>query len=172
MVKMPSREFIREWLDYDPVTGVFTWKKEPRPTRPLIGAVAGGASRKNGYAFIKLRGFRQIGAHRLAFIYFCGRIPDGFEVDHIDNNPANNAILNLRLATSSEQKQNKRVQSNNRCGLKGAYYHEAHKGKKWRSQIKVDGKYVFLGYYATPEEAHAAYREAADKHFGEFARAA
>ena len=96
----------------------------------------------------------------------------GAEIDHIDGNPSNNAIANLRLATSSQQKQNKRVQSNNRSGLKGAFYHACRKGKKWRSQIKVGDKLIFLGYFHTPEEAHAAYCEAAREYFGEFARTA
>ena len=52
------------------------------------------------------------------------------EVDHKDGNPSNNRLSNLRLATSRQQKQNKRVQSNNRARLKGAYYHAVHKGKQ------------------------------------------
>ena len=96
----------------------------------------------------------------------------GAEVDHKDTDPSNNAIWNLRLATSTEQKQNKKVQSNNRSGLKGAYYHACHKGKKWRSQIKVGDRLIFLGYFHTAIEAHEAYASAALEHFGEFARVA
>lgn len=115
-------------------------------------------------------------AHRLAWIYVHGLTIGGAEIDHIDGNPANNAIANLRLATSTQQKQNKRVQSNNRSGLKGAYYHACHKGKKWRSQIKVDRDgqkiLVFLGYFETAQQAHEAYAAAAIKYFGDFARVA
>ena len=96
----------------------------------------------------------------------------GAEIDHKDGDPSNNAIENLRLATSSQQKQNKGVQSNNRCGLKGAFYHACHKGKKWRSQIKVGDRLIFLGYFHTAMEAHEAYAAAAVEHFGEFARVA
>jgi hypothetical protein len=117
-------------------------------------------------------GHAQMGAHRLAWIYMYGPTIGGAEIDHIDGNPANNAIANLRLATSRQQKQNKRAQSNNRSGLKGAYYHACHKGKKWRSQIKVGDVLIFLGYFHTAEEAHAAYGEAALDYFGEFARTA
>ena len=38
------------------------------------------------------------------------------------------------------------------------------------SKIKKDGKAIYLGYYRTPEEAHAAYRAAARRLYGEFAR--
>jgi hypothetical protein len=170
-VKLPSQELVRAWLDYDQETGMLRWRKEPRPARPLIGKVA-GTLRNSGYVFIKLRGFCQMGAHRLAWIYVHGQTIGGAEIDHKDGDPRNNAIENLRLATSSQQKQNRKVQSNNRSGLKGAYYHAAHKGKKWRSQIKVGDQLIFLGYFQSPEEANAAYRSAAVSYFGEFARAA
>ncbi len=97
------------------------------------------------------------------------------EIDHKDTDPSNNRLDNLRLATSQEQKRNKKVQSNNRSGLKGAYYHACRKGKKWRSQIRIGPgreNLIFLGYYDTALEAHMAYRSAAIRHFGEFARAA
>ena len=167
---LPSQAVLREWLDYSPETGVFRWKKEPRPCRPLLGRSVGTI--KNGYLFIQVNGFGQVGAHRLAWIYMYGPTIGGGEIDHIDGNPSNNAIANLRLATSSQQKQNRRIQSNNRAGLKGAFYHACHKGKKWRSQIKVGDELIFLGYFHTAEEAHAAYGQAAMQHFGEFATTA
>jgi hypothetical protein len=167
---MPSQEELREHLSYDERTGEFRWKKQTRG-RKNCGDVAGTTNRY-GYTLIGIGGRRQLMAHRLAWVYCFGSIPDGFEIDHIDGNPANNAIMNLRLATSSQQKQNKRVQSNNRSGMKGAFYHACHKGKKWRSQIKVDGRYKFLGYFHTAQEAHEAYGRAAREHYGEFARVA
>lgn len=45
-----------------------------------------------------------------------------------------------------------------------------HKGKKWRTQIKVGDDVIFLGYFHTALEAHEAYGRAAVKYFGEFAR--
>lgn len=167
---MPARAVIIDWLHYSPSTGQFIWMKEP--TIAQDRHTEAGTTRKSGYVFIGFNDFGIIAAHRLAWVYMHGAIPDGMEVDHIDGNPSNNALDNLRLATSSQQKMNKRVQSNNRSGLKGAYYHACHKGKKWRSQIKVGPKLIFLGYFHTAEEAHAAYGAAALQHFGEFARVA
>lgn len=167
---MPPRAFVIEWLHYSPSTGVFTWMKEPTAAPQYKFNEAGG-QRANGYIYIGLND-EIIAAHRLAWVYMHGDIPEGMEVDHIDGDPSNNTIANLRLATSSQQKMNKRVQSNNRSGLKGAYYHACHKGKKWRSQIKVGSRLIFLGYFHTAEEAHAAYGAAAIEHFGEFARVA
>lgn len=172
MRKIPTQAVLHEWLVYNPETGVFRWKKNTARTK--IGDIAGTSRR--GYIWIAVNGSNQIGAHRLAWIYVHGMTIGGGEIDHRDTDPLNNAIWNLRLATSTQQKHNKKVQSNNRSGLKGAYYHACHKGKKWRSQIKIDenGKkrLIFLGYFHTAQEAHEAYGRAAVQHFGEFARAA
>lgn len=168
---LPTQAILREWFIYDSETGIFVWRKEPRKIGPYLGKVA-GHTRKTGYVFIGVPGFGLLGAHRLAWIYMHGLTIGGAEIDHIDGNPSNNAIANLRLATSSQQKQNKCVQSNNRSGLKGAFYHACRPGKKWRSQIKVGEKLHFLGYFETAEQAHEAYKAAAKEHFGEFARLA
>lgn len=157
--------------DYDPKTGVFVWKK--LSTKALQkrheGKVA-GTNGHDGRRRIYYRGTSH-NAARIAWVYMNGPIPDGMEVDHIDCDCTNDAIDNLRLATSSQQKMNKGAQSNNRAGLKGAFYHACRPGKKWRSQIKVKGLGLkFLGYYATAQEAHEAYIEACQKYFGEFAR--
>lgn len=169
---LPTQTILHEWFDYDPETGIFCWKKEPRKIGRRFGKPV-GTKTKFGYVLIGVPGFWQIQAHRLAWIYMHGLTIGGAEIDHKDGNPSNNAIGNLRLATSRQQKQNKRVQSNNRSGLKGAYYHAAHKGtKKWRTQIKVGNVLHFLGYFETAQEAHEAYGEAAKEHFGEFARSA
>lgn len=164
---MPSEAELRKLFAYNAETGRLHWAIEPRPARPLIGTPAGTKlPRGNVSIRIGKLGFRQM--HRIIWVMHNGPIPDGMEVDHIDQNPANNRISNLRLATSSQQKMNKGAQSNNRSGLKGAYYHACRRGKKWRSQIKVGSRLIFLGYHGTALEAHKAYAAAASTHFGEF----
>ncbi len=170
MRDLPPQSVVKDWLSYDPETGILVWRKEPRRSRPVIGTQA-GTTTPLGYIMVCLQG-QLIQAHRLAWLYVHGELSADVEIDHIDGNPTNNAISNLRLATSAQQKQNKRVQSNNVSGLKGAMYHAAHKGKKWRSQIKSGGRLIFLGYFHTAQEAHEAYGKAAREHFGEFARLA
>jgi len=56
----------------------------------------------------------------------------------------------------------------NKSGFKGVcrYRNE----ERFTAQIKVGGKHRHLGYFATAEEAHAAYCAAAQKYFGEYAR--
>lgn len=42
--------------------------------------------------------------------------------------------------------------------------------KRWRAQIQVNGKKIYLGNFVNKEEAAKAYDEASIKYFGEFAR--
>jgi hypothetical protein len=91
------------------------------------------------------------------------------QVDHVDStNPLNDRIENLRLASRSQNKANSTIYSNNSSGYKGVYWHR--QACKWKAQIGVNGKRVYLGLFNKREEAHAAYCEAAKKAFGAFAR--
>ena len=111
---------------------------------------------------------RTYGAHRIIFLWHHGYLPP--EVDHIDLNRGNNRIDNLRSATTQENQRNTRARRNNSSGFKGVVY-EKDRGT-WRALICLDRKKIHLGRFSTPEAAHAAYKKAADKHHGEFARAA
>lgn len=94
--------------------------------------------------------------------------PDGMQVDHINGDTLDNRRCNLRLATPAQNGRNRGKYPNNTSGFKGAFYHYG----RWQAGIRVDGKLMYLGTYNTPEEAHAAYCEAAKKYHGEFWRAA
>jgi hypothetical protein len=170
---LPSREFMSEWLDYNPDTGLFRWKKQPKKCcRPLIGRVAGTRTER-GYIALKPGDGNVYAAHRLAWVWVHGSIPEGLYIDHIDGNPSNNAISNLRLATALQNQHNMRKHAATRVGLKGVKYETSttHRSQnKWRSQINVNGKRIDLGCHPSAEQAHQAYREAAIKYFGSYAR--
>lgn len=144
---------LRELLDYDPDTGVFTWKISRRG-RVKAGDVA-GALRHDGYIQIGIDG-RLHQAHRLAWLYVTGESPPS-EIDHISCVRTDNRIANLRLATRSENQQNQsKAQKRNKTGFLGVSPHQG----KFQAQIKVDGKVRTIGRFPTPEAAHAAYLEA------------
>ncbi|GJH22444.1 hypothetical protein CBA19CS22_37900 [Caballeronia novacaledonica] len=88
-------------------------------------------------------------------------------VDHIDKNPLNNARSNLRVATYAENMWNRGKQSNNTSGYKGVLWIE--RIKRWSARISANGKRYYLGHYKTAEEAHEAYKAAAERLHGEFA---
>ena len=87
-----------------------------------------------------------------------GKWPDG-EIDHIDGNRANNRWSNLRDVHIVINAQNKRgPMAHNKSGFLGVSWNK--KDCAYVARIKVDGKYLSLGYHQTPEAASAAYVEA------------
>jgi hypothetical protein len=146
-------ERLKTLIHYNQDTGVFIWIAKPSP-KISIGAPS-GTKNAHGYVYIHIDGKDYL-AHRLAFFIVNGRWPYD-EIDHIDCNPSNNRIANLRESTRSENAQNMRsAQANNKSsGLLGVT--KISKSVRWRSQIQVNGKHTHLGSFDTPEEAHAAY---------------
>jgi len=91
-------------------------------------------------------------------------------VDHIDGDPLNNRLANLRSATPLENMRNRRANAGK--AQKGVTYEAAHRprSRPWRARIRVNGRYAYLGHFASDTQAAAAYDAAAMHHFGEFAR--
>ena len=122
-----------------------------------------GTLAKSGYVQINLSGKFSY-AHRVAWALFYGNNPT--EIDHINGDRSDNRINNLRECTRQQNNANKHF-SSGLVNFKGVYYNKS--SKKFMSRIKINRKTIYLGYFDTPEEAHAAYCTAADKYFGEFA---
>jgi hypothetical protein len=89
------------------------------------------------------------------------------EIDHKDHNGLNNRRENIRMATPSQNSQNAGARTGSVSGKKGVSLHS--KTGLWRARINVDRREYSLGYFRTPEEAHAAYIAAAKEKHGEFA---
>jgi hypothetical protein len=94
--------------------------------------------------------------------------PEGMEVDHADCTGTNNRRSNLRVATRSENCNNRRKQNNNASGLKGVSW--SAKGGGWMAFIALNRKQHYLGTFDNPEDAHSAYVAASNKLHGEFGR--
>lgn len=87
--------------------------------------------------------------------------------DHIDHNGLNNCRYNLREATHTQNVRNARPQNGRSSGYKGVSWFKA--GGKWRADIRVNGKLIYLGLFTDEIKAAQEYDAAALKHFGEFA---
>ena len=156
-------ERLVERLHYDPETGVFTWKQKTtgriKPNREA------GWVTSNGYRYIEIDG-KGHAAHRLAFLYMTGKLPETHEdVDHINMDPGDNRFENLRIATRGQNIVNSKRHKNNTSGYKGVSFDPGR--QKWMAQCR--GK--TLGLFDTPEAAYKKYLEVAKKEFGEFLRA-
>jgi HNH endonuclease/AP2 domain len=91
--------------------------------------------------------------HREVMTLYEGDHP-GMEVDHKDHNTLNNTRSNLRWVTHSENVKNRYGnRSDNTSGYTGVTYDK--RTGRYQSRATVRGKYSHLGYFATPEEAHA-----------------
>lgn len=95
-------------------------------------------------------------AHRLAWLFSNGQWPSQV-IDHIDGNPQNNRIANLRDASIQANQENQRraQRSNRSSGLLGSHF-DAQTGR-WMAKISVMNKTIHIGRYDTPQEAHTAY---------------
>lgn len=160
----PSFERLRSRLAYDPDTGIFTALKSGG--RRKAGDRAGYADTL-GYWKVFVDG-RWILAHRLAWAWMNGdQWPDG-EIDHINGDPSDNRIANLRIANRSQNVANAKFNSLNTTGFRGVCEVRRYRKISYQAEIRKDGKRIFLGRFPTPELAHAAYLEAAIRLHGKF----
>lgn len=156
-----EQEELKKLLHYDPDTGVFTWlKSNARSVK--IGSLAGCDD--NGYIRITINKKKYL-AHKLAWLYVYSEFPSK-SIDHINRIKNDNRIINLRQATNSENSRNRGKLSTNKSGFKGVYFSK--QKRKFRACILIEGKYVHLGYFETPELAANAYSDRARIHHGEF----
>jgi hypothetical protein len=152
------QEELKQKLNYNPETGLFSWLIKPSD-KIKLGSVAGSLD-KDGYVIITLNA-KKYRAHRLVWFYVYGKWPEN-EIDHINRIPRDNRIINLREATDQENQFNRGEQKNNTSGYKGVSWNK--QNKKWLANIRVNCKTIYLGYFDDIQEASKAYRKAKEKY--------
>jgi hypothetical protein len=168
---LPTAEEVRALLSYRPDSGTLTWLPRPGTTpheRRWNTRYAGkqaGSLGEDGYVHVSVFD-RLYRSHRLAWVWMTGEWPD--QIDHVNGIRHDNRFANLRLANASLNQANTKLYSTNEAGRKGV----RRAGWRYRARIMVKGKHHYLGGFATAEEAHRAYCEAAQRFFGAYARAA
>lgn len=164
---MISKEIIDQYLNYQPETGVFVWRErdEKHPgygfrTRGwntvFAGTIAGKAN-KNGYIYIHLCKKMYL-AHRLAWMTAHGFMPD--EIDHINHDPSDNRITNLRAVDRITNCKNITKPSDNTSGFVGVYWHKG--AQKWMAQIVQQKRSIYLGLFNSKEAAFERRKQAED----------
>ena len=160
---MIARDRLKELVDYDPETGVFTWKVS-RPNGIYPGMIAGQTDMR-GYGRISLDG-KRYKLHRLAYLYYHGFVPS--MLDHIDGDTVNNRISNLRPCTGTENNLNRSYTKANQLKIKNV--HQDIKSGKYIVQVLIEGKRQYLGRFDDLELAELVATEARNKHYGLFNR--
>lgn len=145
---------IVEHISYDPETGLCIWSA---PTRlgMSVGDPAGYFDDSTGYYCVHFKK-RKYKLHRVVWFIYHRQDPGDYEIDHIDGDPTNNRMSNMRLCT--------RQMNNHNTSSRNVSFDKKAKSKPWRSFIMVDYKQIHLGCFATEEEAHTAYIEAKNRY--------
>lgn len=164
---------------YNPVSGCLTWKERPlrhfhtqRGCRVFNSkhahTIAGSSVfKRNGTkdaVRVKVGGNKQ--AHRVIWEMVNGPIPDGMVIDHVNGDPFDNRLHNLRLTTHSQNLRNQKLRKDSRSRIKGVM----RRSGGWVARIVVDGRRVQLGTFYTKGLAAVAYAKAAIRYHGEYAR--
>lgn len=143
-----SWDRLCEVLDYDPLTGIFKWRKATKKVK--VGDIAGCES--GGYIRITIDGLGH-GAHQLAWFYHYGEQPK-LQIDHRNGVGIDNWISNLRDVSNRVNNENQRMaHSRSKTGLLGA----SPLGHRFMGSIQVKGARHYLGLFDSAEEAHEAY---------------
>lgn len=156
---LPSQEVLLALLDYDPETGLLTWKHRPGGPRDWntrwAGKPALNCINSAGYRVGAILG-QFVHAHRVIWKMIHGWLPD--EIDHDDGDGSNNRLPNLIPSNHAGNMRNRRLNSNNKSGVNGVYFdRDRH---QWA--VEINGKH--LGRFSTREEARAARKQADMEH--------
>lgn len=159
---MLTADRLRELVDFDPGTGVFTQRivYEGQRARWKAGRVSGSISKQSGYLTLRVDG-KNFQAHRLAWLHVHGTWPTA-EIDHRDGDRRNNCMSNLRDVSRRENAGNmQRVRADSATGVQGVSPYK--KTGRFQAQVRHNGRCHYLGTYDTVEQARAVYVDAKAK---------
>jgi hypothetical protein len=171
---MLSADEVRRLLDYDPTTGILTWRERQNLKPKARSWNARNAGKpitvidNKGYICVQIYK-KKYRAHRIAWLHFYGAWPE-LDLDHINGLKTDNRIANLREATVAQNGHNVALTSRNSSGVRGVFWHKG--AGKWQAGICFEGREIYLGLFASLEDAKAVRERAEKTYYGEFARAA
>lgn len=153
---LPSQEVLRQLLDYDPETGLMTWRYRDGQKRwnTMYAGKPAFFTNVNGYMTGRLFG-ENVRAHRVLWVLHHGFDPDG-PIDHINGRKSDNRLVNLRVTDAGGNARNRPIRSDNRTGVCGVI---PYKGK-YRANIRFNGKLTHLGTFEDFDAAVSVRKEA------------
>lgn len=167
----PDHDYLLKILRYDGTTGKLFWKTR---TLELFNSPKRAASwntkwaGKEAFTSVDAYGYQQgrilnkrYVAHRIIFKMVFGYDP--CQVDHIDGDPQNNVLSNLREVTHKQNGQNQKRPSRNTSGVIGVSWDSA--TSSWKAQIRANGKNINLGRFKNKDDAVEA-RQEAERQYG------
>lgn len=158
---MVSQLRLRELLNYDPITGKFTWIG-----RKHLNGKEAGCIDTHGYRMLTLDNVKYRGA-RVAWLYMTGEWPEN-HVDHVNGDTTDDSWANLRSASRSENMRNTKLRVDNTSGSRGVSFNQ--RSQKWHARVNVHGKLYHCGYFNSKEDAIIARDKRAAELHGAFAR--
>jgi hypothetical protein len=153
-----SQESLNSILIYK--DGLLYWKVNRGNVK--AGSIAGCHAFK-GYHIVRIGGKNHY-FQRVIFMMHHGYLP--VNVDHIDGNPANNRIENLRAATRSQNGLNQKIHKRNKSGFRGVSWNQ--KMQKWIATCQIDNKQKYLGCFESVMDAAEIVEKFRLQYHGEF----
>lgn len=172
-----SIEYINIRLSYNPETAQLYWRKREPHTVSGSQAIRMRICRnwnarfegKEAFTCISKRGYytgvidnKRLYKHHVIWAMHYGEWPQSM-IDHIDGNPLNNHISNLRLVTSAQNQKNMKLQERNKTGQIGVWYDKNR--DSYQAFIAHNRKRISLGRFKSLDDAIAV-RLAAEKKYG------
>lgn len=186
--ELPPLEYLQEAFEYVPETGKLFWKKRPlehfenysewsRFNTRWSGREVGTKNiqyttdKPMNLVFSMLYGGekRKMLVHRVILAMHSVEMPQGMVVDHIDGNPHNNRLCNLRVIRHAANIANSVYRNGDRTrrDLPRGVYRAKTKAERFISYVSLGGgKKKFLGYFKTSQEASEAFEKDHKERFG------
>ena len=101
--------------------------------------------------------------HRLVANQFLPNINNEKCIDHLNNCKLDNTISNLRWVTHQKNMFNQKLSKINTSGAKGVYFYKPY--QKWKAQIQINNKSIFLGYFDNIGDAKIARQKKSNELF-------
>ena len=165
-LKELTAEAARELLDYCPETGKVIWKERGlhwfkskgthKAWNSRFSGEEAGDTRHDGYVRVCLL-YKRYLLHRVVWLWVYGSWPTK-DLDHINHDPSDNRICNLRSVTRTENCRNSSLSKCNSSGTTGVGWKP--RARMWEVRISADDGVRYIGAFHKKDDAIEARKRA------------